>query len=139
MKRGRPLQRRVPLARGQGLARGKPLARTGRLAPRSPKRIAEREQRAAAIAIAIARDGYRCKAELLVPEVKCWGPLDPDEYDQRGVRPGGHLDPANIQMLCRAHHGWKTENEVEAARRGLRPFPRNYTGPDAHIDREMPL
>jgi len=125
--------------------RSTPLRRTGALLRRtrlrqvSPKRAAEWEVRAAVVAAVVARDGPWCKARLLVPEVACWGPLDPDEYDQRGVRPGGHLDPANVQLLCRAHHDWKTGNEVEAARRGLRPFPRNYTGPDGHTNRGMPL
>lgn len=67
-----------------------------------------------------------------MPEVECHGPLDADEYDLRSARPGGHLDPANVQMLCRAHHDWKHAHPVEAARRGLRPMP--HSG-----DRDMPL
>ena len=118
--------------------RGKPLRRT-RLNPMSAKRRAETPNRTAVIAEVAARDGAHCKAALLVPEVRCWGPLDADEYDPRAQRPGGHLDPANVQLLCRAHHDWKDAEPVEAARRGLRPFPKTYTGPDGHADRRMPL
>ena len=113
--------------------------RRTRLNPVSAKRRAEAPDRTAVIAAVVARDGARCKAELLVPAIRCWGPLDADEYDQRGVRPGGHLDPTNVQLLCRAHHTWKTDNPVPAAKVGLRPFPKTYTGSDGHASRTMPL
>jgi hypothetical protein len=119
--------------------RGEPLRRRTRIAQRSPKRIAEADRRREVIAEVVARDGPGCKALRLIPGHACWGPLDPDEYDQRGTRPGGHLDPTNVQMLCRAAHTWATEHQLEAARLGLKPFPRNYTGPDGHADRTMPL
>jgi len=108
-----------------------------RLKLMSDKRRNERDARITVIEQVIHRDGNRCWAEHLMPQIACGGPLDPDEYDQRGVRPGGHLDPTNVQMLCRFHHDWKTEHAVEAARLGLRPFPRNYTGEDGHADRLM--
>lgn len=115
------------------MKRGRPLRR------QSAKRAGERDERRAVIEQVIARDGPHCKALRLVPGHVCWGPLDADEYDQRGVRPGGHLDPANVQLLCRSFHDWCTEHQVEAARLGFKPFPRNYTGPDGHTDRQMPL
>jgi len=105
----------------------------------SAKRRGEKRTRHEVIAEVVARDGARCRAQFLVIEIACSGPLDADEWDQRGVRPGGHLDPANVQLLCRAHHDWKTEHPVEAARAGLRPFPRNYTGEDGNASRTMPL
>lgn len=71
-------------------------------------------------AAALERSGGRCEAALIVPEVRCAGPLDADERKSRGVNPGGHLDPDNVQILCRAHHEWRTRNPAEASARGLR-------------------
>lgn len=86
----------------------------------SAKRRAEREARRAAVDAVLARDGYRCVARDLVPEVTCWGPLDADERASRGVAPGGHLDVDNVQVLCRGHHEWRHANPTEARARGLR-------------------
>jgi hypothetical protein len=108
--------KRAPLARNRA-----PLARTGPPAPRSAKRIAEDPERARVRRIVIARDGERCAGAAVVPSIRCQGPLDLDEICQRGVRPGGHLDPANCQLLCRfGHHRWKTENARLAVAVGLR-------------------
>lgn len=105
------------------------MKRGGRLPPRSSKRIAEADERRAVVAEVVARDGHWCQAITLVPEVKCGGPLDADEWELRSARPGGHLDPSNVQMLCRAHHDWKGREVIEAAHRGLRPYPVGYMGP----------
>lgn len=66
--------------------------------------------------------GGRCEARLVVPEVTCWGPLDVDEVIPRGVRPGSHLEPEHVQVLCRAHHDWTHAHPQEAAARGLRKW-----------------
>lgn len=66
------------------------------------------------------RAGGRCEARDLVPEVRCWGPLDVDELEARGVHPGAHLDPDLCQLLCRGHHDWRHANPAEAEARGLR-------------------
>ena len=126
MKRPGPLRRTTPLRSRQ------------RLAQRSKRRVGETSARSEAIRQAIARDGNRCWAQDLVPEVACWGPLDADEYDPRAQRPGGHLDPTNVQMLCRAHHDWKHTHPIDAARAGLSPWPKGYIGQDGHADRTMP-
>lgn len=76
------------------------------------------------------RAGGRCQLADVVPEITCWGPLDADEIAGRGRRPGGHLDVDNVQIACRAHHEWKTREPLEAARRGLAPWPRGYMGPE---------
>jgi hypothetical protein len=106
--------------------RSGPPIRRKRLAPRSAKRIAEAPARRAVVEAVVERDGHWCQAATLVPEVKCWPSpfaVDADEYALRSARPGGHLDPANVQMLCRAHHDWKHLHPIEAARVGLRPAP----------------
>lgn len=122
MKRSGPPERRTPLARSSLPGR------RGRLRQTSPKRQAERDQRLITVAQVIARDGNDCRARTFgIPDVPgCWGPLDADEWNPRSAYPGGHLDPDNVQMLCRAHHDWKHAHPVEAARRGLRPYPAGY-------------
>lgn len=106
------------MKRGGPLARRTELRRTGRLAPESPKRRAERPTRTEVRAQALARDGG-CVARELVPEVRCWGPLDADERIPRSLYPGGHLDLDNVQILCRAHHDWKGLHFPEARELGL--------------------
>lgn len=96
------------------------LRRRKRLAPRSPKRIAEAEARDEVRTVVRARAGGRCEARHLVPSVKCWGPLDVDEIESRGTHPGSHLDPDLCQLLCRAHHDWKHAHPAAALELGLR-------------------
>lgn len=107
MKRS-PIQRRTPL---KGASR---------LKPRSRKRIEETDKRRQVREDALRAAGWRCTATATVPEVRCWGPLDVDEVKSRGVNPGGHLDPSNVQVLCRAHHDWRGAHPAEARARGLR-------------------
>lgn len=89
------------------------------LAARSAKRLAETEKRRQVVQYVVARDGVRCRAATLVPAVRCWGPLDADEVCPRSAYPGGHLDPANVQVLCRAHHDWKHTHPNAAEALGL--------------------
>lgn len=91
----------------------------GRLKPRSAKRRAEANQRAAIVIEALRRAGHQCQARHLVPEVRCGGPLDPDEIMGRGVLPGAHLIQDNVQILCRAHHDWKHDHPTRARDLGL--------------------
>ena len=92
----------------------------GRLRPRSDKRISEQQERQDVRELALARAGYRCSVPDGFAGVRCWGPLDVDEIAPRGVRPGGHLDDDNVQVLCRGHHDWKGEHPKEAHALGLR-------------------
>jgi 5-methylcytosine-specific restriction endonuclease McrA len=93
--------------------------RGGPLRSQSARRAAERTERARVRQIVEARD-RRCVAAIIVPEVICAGPMDVDEIVPRSARPGGHLDPDNCQLLCRAHHDWKHAHPADAADRGLR-------------------
>jgi hypothetical protein len=104
LRRTGPPERRTPLNRGRGPK------------PRSDKRRGETDARQAAVEKAMRRSGGECVGKAIVPEVPCWGPMDVP----RGVRPGGHLDGDNVQMLCRAHHDWKHAHPAEAHARGLR-------------------
>lgn len=88
------------------------------LAKRSEKGKQRDRERAKVRAAALQRDGYRCQGVYVVPEVKCWGPLDVDEIRPRG-RGGSELDVDNCRTLCRGHHEWKHMNPAEAERRGL--------------------
>lgn len=111
VKRSGPPERRTPLRSRQ------------RLPNRSKRRVSESRQRSETIQAVVARDGRRCWAADLVPEVECWGPLDADEYDLRSARPGGHLDPTNVQLLCRLCHSAKHALPKHSAVLGLRPYP----------------
>lgn len=102
------------------MKRGSPLKRKTRLGPVSAKRRAEAEERRRVLEVVARRDGRSCFGARMAPHVACSGPLDGDEVVPRGELPGGHLDPANVRLLCRfGHHRWKTENPDEAERFGL--------------------
>lgn len=66
-----------------------------------------------------ARDGDRCSAAAVVFWLPCWGVLDPHEVVPRSTRPGGHLDPGNVRLVCRGHHEWITDNPLLASSVGL--------------------
>lgn len=110
MKRSGWLQRRTPLARSGGLP------------PVSRRRRGERDERLAVVEQAMRQADGVCQGRDLVPEVGCWGPLDAHEVIPRGVRPGSHLEPALVLVLCRVHHEWAHAHPQEAARRGLRQW-----------------
>lgn len=86
----------------------------------SQKRQDSRPARERVVAAALKRAGYRCEATEVVPEVECRGGLDVDEIVLRSGYRDGHLDEENTQVLCRAHHNWKHDNDDEAEKRGLR-------------------
>lgn len=65
-----------------------------------------------------ARDGG-CVAAALVPELRCWGPLDPQHVIPRGVRRDLAADDRNIIGCCRGHHEWIEANKARARELGL--------------------
>jgi 5-methylcytosine-specific restriction endonuclease McrA len=95
------------------------MKRGRRVNPRSQKRIDEQMERAEVRERALRKAGFRCCAPG-VAGISCGGPLDVDEIIPRGVRPGGHLEDDNVQVLCRRHHDWKTQNPAAAHAAGLR-------------------
>lgn len=105
MKRSGPLRRLTPLRTRSTLKRTKSLERTGlgdqlRRSTRKrkslgvPKEI--REQ-------VLSRD-RGCRAERLVPEIRCFGPIDPHHVLRRSQ--GGPDTVENLISVCRAHHDW---------------------------------
>src|SRR5215207_8948721 len=92
----------------------------------SRERLREGPARRRALAVVKMRDGEGCFALARLYEVPisrlreahapvtCSGHLDGHEMIQRSVYPGGHLDPANIRMVCRRHHEW-LERDTELA------------------------
>lgn len=136
MKRSPMPPRKSAMARGGPLPKGKPMDRRTRVNPMSKRRRGERDERQTVREEAMRGAGHACSARAIVPELPCRGPLDVDEVAGRGRYPGGHLDPSNVQVLCRAHHNWKHANPLAARERGLdRPAPPLVKGrPDPETD-----
>ncbi len=124
MKRGQPPPRRKPLTRGRG-PRSNPFTtrawrdRTrARLPHQSPKGAVVTAEAAAVGAEVIAAEPW-CHARDLVPEVDCWGGLDPQHIGPRSTHPGQRTDPSNITPVCRGHHHWIDDHPAKAEARGL--------------------
>lgn len=81
----------------------------------SPRRQSEATARRRVVAEVTARD-VRCRAERLVPDVRCAGTMDVHETIQRSLWAAGHLEPSNCILLCRAHHVW-IDSHIELAHR----------------------
>ena len=62
------------------------------------------------------RDGG-CVARRLVPEVPCWGRIDPHHILPRGR--GGPDTAENLACLCRAHHDWVHAHPAQGYDLGL--------------------
>lgn len=73
-----------------------------RLRRASRARDTEREERRDVVMAVHVRDGYRCRAETLWPEIECGGPLD--VHEPSGRHEGAHLDPDRAISVCRRHH-----------------------------------
>lgn len=121
-----PLARRTPLkARGSlqrgtsTLARGQGLKRTGKVAPRSDKRVAAMEVRRPLVASLLA-EFPACQVQAL-----CRGARAVDVHERLKRSRGGSItDPSHGHMVtaCRPCHDW-TEREpaLATARRMLLP------------------
>lgn len=64
----------------------------------------------------LARDGG-CVARALMPEVTCWGRIDPHHVLRRSQGGPDHVD--NLVSLCRAHHSAVHEQVARAKNLGL--------------------
>jgi 5-methylcytosine-specific restriction endonuclease McrA len=102
-----------------GIKRGKPLERRSRLRPVSRKRRKELKQWDAVRAETRERDGDTCQAAHLVPQVPCYGPLEPHHIAKRSTSPAGIYDPENVVWICHQHHSWVSVNQLEANGVGL--------------------
>lgn len=91
------------------------MRRTGRLPAASTKR-----KKAMSARKRMLREFYaeKCAGAVLVPWVRCGGPLDPHEPLTR-ARGGSITDPTNLLWICRAHHDWTHDNPQKAHEVGL--------------------
>jgi hypothetical protein len=118
------LERRTPLKRTGGPKVNPAKARdwqdrSRQPIPKTSTKGAQRKRAAAeAGQRAKERDG-RCIAAELVPELRCWGPLDPQHVIPRSTAPELVSDLANIVACCRGHHDWIGGNPEAARLLGL--------------------
>lgn len=98
------------------------IRRRRRIAPRSSKREAQRDERAAVVEAAYFRDGRDCVARVSVPQIRCGGRLDPHEVIPRSAWPGGALVLENVVTICRRHHDWVGDHPELAHDVGLHGF-----------------
>lgn len=94
------------------------MKRTGRVRPRSEKRIAQDRERTRQRREAAERGRLVCEAADRLPFMRCAGPIDHHEVLTR-ARGGSPIDPANRLYVCRAMHEWITVHPLEAAELGL--------------------
>lgn len=103
-----------------GIKRGtKPLERRTRLRPIGRRRRRELAAWAVVKADTLTRDAGICQAAHLVPQVACYGPLDPHHIAKRSTTPEARVDPENVVWVCRRHHYWIDVNQLEAHGLGL--------------------
>lgn len=114
------LERRTPLKRTGGPKANPAKVRDWQDRSRRSLPASSTKGRARAAAAAEAgrrakdRDGG-CLVAAMVPEVRCWGPLDPQHVIPRSIRRDLAADERNIIGCCRGHHEW-IEHQPEAAR-----------------------
>ena len=113
MKRSGPIQRRTPLKKSSGL--------------KAKRRGLDTDVRSQVF----IRDGG-CRGRALIPELSCWGRLDPHHILRRSQ--GGQDSPDNLVTLCRAHHDWVHGNPESSRNLGLlkRPEPKETTNDNDH-------
>lgn len=111
-----PLKRKTPL-RGASALRRSPMKQT-----RSKKLAVPKE----VYSEVVLRDGG-CVARRLVPDIACYGRLDPHHVLRRSQ---GGLDTAdNLVTLCRAHHDWVHANPARARQLHLLKSPTTKESP----------
>lgn len=110
------------LERRKPLRRGRPLRARKKLRTYSDRRASEREERALVAGEALVRDRRTCQAAAKVPDVDCWGPLDPHEIIPRSAWAAGYLVLDNVIMVCRGHHRWIDRHPDAAHAVGLHGY-----------------
>lgn len=101
----------------------KPIARSHRrIAPRSERALAKLPERARVVDEVWTRDRGQCRAERLVFDVKCGGPLDPHEIIPRSAWADGDVVVDNVVIVCRRHHDWIGDHPQAAHAIGLHGF-----------------
>lgn len=92
-----PLQRKTPLRRSSTLKQGSNLSR--KKAPRRRSLAVDKDLYTSVL----ARDGG-CVARTMIPEVRCFGRIDPHHQLMRSQ--GGKDSLDNLIAVCRSHHDW---------------------------------
>lgn len=116
LRRLTPLRRSTPLESGGPLERGAPLKR---LTPLKPGRRSRGV--ASTLREEVARRDGGCRGRALLPDVPCWGRLDPHHVLRRSQ--GGLDEASNLVTLCRSHHDWVHAHPAESKRLGLLRTP----------------
>lgn len=99
----------------------------------SPQRVIDMRARRVVVDEIKRRDGDRCYAGAVIAQrvnvavmrswpLTCAGPLDPHEIIPRSVWKAGWLVASNVRMVCRRHHEWIGDHELEAATLGLHGY-----------------
>jgi len=121
VKRSGPPKRRTPLRSSSQLSSSQHSLNRQPLRATSKRKQAELAARRRIRPLIEERDGG-CVAAMRVRHVACWHPpgvpLDMHEVVTRG-RGGSATDPANIILVCRAHHDWIGGHGPEAEALGL--------------------
>lgn len=115
MKRSGPPERKTPLRADPAKTRDWQQRSRKRLPRKSALQLdIDRERREVTRPAVVARDGERCWARDLVPEVRCASPfrerpqLELHEVIPRSAWRLGAIEPGNCRLLCQAHHDWAT-------------------------------
>lgn len=96
------------------LARKTPLRRSG---PIKPTRTHGTKAVPPSVYLAVVRRDGECVGRRLVPEVACFGRLDPHHVLRRSQ--GGLDTPENLILLCRSCHDWVHAHPALSVERGL--------------------
>lgn len=119
MKRSGPLRRLTPLRARSTLRRSAPLERSSRLGEQIRRSTRQRKRLGVPSTVreeVINRD-RGCRADRLVTEIRCWGPIDPHHVLRRSQ--GGPDTSENLISVCRAHHDWIHQHPARSYELGL--------------------
>jgi hypothetical protein len=108
---------RAPLESRSELVRGKPLERRTPIKPMSDKGAVKLAEWERVLPLVLARDGHRCQAVTVFPDVHCQGRLT--AHHKRLRSQGGGHDPDNLVTVCNNHHLYIHLHPEEAAAHGF--------------------
>ena len=104
------------------------MKRSGAITRRTPlKRSAPKRQRRTGLDSDVRTSVFLrdkgCKGRELIPDLSCWGKLDPHHILRKSQ--GGQDTPDNLVTLCRAHHDWVHGNPESSRNLGLLRRPQH--------------
>jgi hypothetical protein len=117
VKRSGPLRRLTPLRTRSALRRSKPIERS----VGDQLRRTTRKRKALGVPSEIREQVLQrdrgCRAQRLVTDIRCWGPIDPHHVLRRSQ--GGPDTVENLISVCRAHHDWIHQHPARSYDLGL--------------------